>query len=262
MEQAIFISKIVDLSYVIPKYTRLYFGNEFCQRLIPSLSDLERISKFVSDRKMDFTLVTPYVTDDGLRCLIPILRYVIDHFDAPEIVINDWGVFKVVKDEFDYSNLVLGRLLTKQKRGPRLLNIREKAPQEMFQHFKQSNVDVPILTEYLSATGVKRVELDNLLQGLDREEFMLKASLYLPFSYVSTTRFCLTAFCESEKKSLRTIPECNKECRKYTFRLKHKSMPVDLYLKGNSQFFKNECVPDNLECLGINRLVYQPEIPM
>lgn len=262
MEQAVFISKTVDLSYVTQKYTRLYFGNEFCQRLIPCLSDFKLISEFVSKRKMDFTLVTPYVTDDGLRRLAPVFRYVIDHFDAPEIVINDWGVFKLVKDEFNYSNLVLGRLLTKQKRGPRLLNIKEKAPQEMFQHFEQSNVDVPVLTEYLSANGIKRVELDNLLQGLDREESMLKASLYLPFGYITTTRFCLTASCESRKKSLRTIPECNKECRKYTFRLKHKSMPVDLYLKGNSQFFKNERVPDNLECLAIDRLVYQPEIPI
>jgi len=35
MEQAIFISKIENLKYVNSKYTRLYFGNEFCQRLIP-----------------------------------------------------------------------------------------------------------------------------------------------------------------------------------------------------------------------------------
>jgi hypothetical protein len=39
-------------------------------------------------------------------------------------------------------------------------------------------------------------------------------------------------------------------------------MPVKLLLKGNTQFFINEVLPDDLEALKIDRLVFQPRIPL
>jgi len=263
MEQAIFISKIENLKYVNSKYTRLYFGNEFCQRLIPPLEDLKVIRDFVSGHQMSFNLVTPYVTDRGIDALRPILEYVIKNFSDAEIVINDWGIFRLLRREFNHINLILGRLLTKQKRGPRILNLKDKVPQDTIQHFQESNIDVPILSEFLINNGIKRVELDNLLQGIFRKDTcFLKASLYFPFAYVTTTRFCLTASSETGRKFLRNIPSCNKECQKYIFSLRHKNMPVNLFVKGNTQFFKNERLPDNCNNLNIDRIVYEPEIPL
>lgn len=262
MVQAIFISKVENLKYVNSKYTRLYFGTEFCQRLIPSLEDLRVIIDFVLKHKMQFSFVTPYVTCKEIETLKSLLEYLIKNFSEVEIVINDWGVLRVLRDEFSGLNLVLGRLLTKQKRGPRILNLKEMTPKTMTQHFKESNVDVPILSDFLINNGINRVELDNLLQGITRGNPSLKASLYFPFAYVTTTRFCLTASAERRVKFLRSISDCNKECQKYTLRLCHKNMPVDLFLKGNTQFFKNDSLPENLEQLNIDRLVYEPEIPI
>lgn len=262
MEQTIFISKVENLRYVDSKYSRLYFGNEFCQRLTPSLEDFKVVKDFILKHKLDFTLVTPYVTNKGIADLRPILEYVIRDFSEAEIVINDWGVLKILKEEFSYSNFALGRLLTKQKRGPRILNLKDRVPKTMIQHFKESNIDVPILSEFLVDNGIKRVELDNLLQGIARESSLLKASLYFPFAYITSSRFCLIASSEKGLRSFRSISNCNKECQKYTFRLRHKAMPVDLFLKGNTQFFKNKFLPENLEQLNIDRLVYEPEIPI
>jgi len=261
MEQAIFISKTENLKYVNSKYTRLYFGNEFCQHLIPSLEDFSVIMDFVLRHNMQFSLVTPYVTNKGIEILRPLLEYATRSISSAEIVINDWGLFRVVRDEFNGLNLVLGRLLTKQKRGPRILNLKEIVPKTMIQHFKESNIDVPTLSDFLINNGINRVELDNLLQGIARQAPSLKASLYFPFSYVTTTRFCLTATSERKVRPLRSISDCNKECQRYTFRLRHKNMPVDLFLKGNTQFFKNERLPDNLDDLNVDRIVYEPEIP-
>lgn len=261
MEQVIFISKVENLRYVDSKYSRLYFGNEFCQRLLSSLEDFEVVRDFILKHKMEFTLVTPYVTNKGIDVLRPILEYVIKNFLGAEIVINDWGVLRLLRREFNYSNFALGRLLTKQKRGPRILNLKNRVPQNMIQHFQKSNIDVPILSDFLVNNGIKRVELDNLLQGIAREDTCLKASLYFPFAYVTTTRFCLTASSETGRRFLRNIPSCNKECQKYIFSLRHKNMPVDLFLKGNTQFFENEHLPDNLNNLNIDRIVYEPEIP-
>jgi hypothetical protein len=39
-------------------------------------------------------------------------------------------------------------------------------------------------------------------------------------------------------------------------------MPVTILLKGNSQFFRNDKLPENLEEMGIDRLIFEPEIPI
>jgi hypothetical protein len=262
VEQAIFVTKVKDLKYVDSRYSRLYFGNEFCPRLTASLEDFKVVKDFISKRNMEFTFVTPYVTNKEIDELTPILEFVIKDFLGAEIVVNDWGFLRLIRREFNCSNLALGRLLTKQKRGPRILNLKNKVPDNMFQHFRESNVDLPLLSDFLVNNGIKRVELDNLLQGVSRANSSLKASLYFPFAYVTTTRFCIISSSEKRRKFLRSIQPCNKECQKYTFRLKHKNMPVDFFLKGNTQFFRNDKLTDNLAELRIDRIVYEPEIPL
>ena len=69
MEQAVFISKIPHLKYVNEKYSRLYFGNEFCEKLIPSVTDLKNTLGFVMNKRLDFSFVTPYATNIGLNKL-------------------------------------------------------------------------------------------------------------------------------------------------------------------------------------------------
>lgn len=260
MEQAIFISTIKNLKYVTDKYSRLYFGIEFCERLIPSIEDLKQVLKFTSKKGLSFTLVTPYLTNKGIDKLKPLIKFLIDERPDSGMVINDWGLLRLLKKDFkDWDvDLALGRLLTKQKSGPRILNIMANIPQSAIQHFRMSNVDVPIFTNFLLNKGIKRVELDNLLQGISRQNSQIKGSLYLPFAYVATTRLCRVNL--GERK--RGILPCNRECQKYTFKLQHKGMPVDLFLKGNTLFFKNRKLPENLEELNIDRLVYQPEIPV
>lgn len=263
MEKAIFISKIGNLKYVTREYSRLYFGIEFCQNLMPSKEELGRILEFISKKEMDFTFVTPYLTNEGMKKIKPLLSYIIDVQPEGEIIINDWGLLEWIGQEYFDLNLVLGRLLTKQKRGPRILNLIGRVPDNMVQHFRKSNVDSLILTDFLISKQIKRVELDNLLQGISRPPHSLKSSLYIPFAYITTTRLCLLSSCEDKvNKPLRAISACNKECQKYTFRLAHKKMPIDLLLKGNTQFFKNERLPDNLNDLNIDRIVYEPEIPI
>lgn len=264
MEQAIFISKIKNLNYVTDKYSRLYFGVEFCESLIPTIEDLEQVLSFISKKGLSLTLVTPYLTDNGIGKLKPLIKFLIDEQLDSEIVVNDWGLLRLLKKEYRDSDfeLALGRLLTKQKKDPRILNLTGKIPQGAIEHFMMSNVDVPILVNFLMNKGIRHVELDNLFQGLSRQNPQIKGSLYIPFVYVTTTKLCLANLGEKKSASLRVVSTCNKECQKYTFKLQHTRMPVDLFLKGNTIFFKNNRLPENLEELNIDRLVYQPEIPV
>lgn len=276
MEKAIFVSKIKHLKYVNETFTRLYFGNEFCERLLPSAYELKKVLKFVYKKSIAFTFVTPYVTNKGLLNLDKLFSAISNQSNQfenkskspsknqSEIVINDWGVLELIKEKKPAnSELVLGRLLTKMKRGPRILNFKCNKITET--HFKRSNIELPIFQKFLIENDIKRVELDNLLQGIDFDfsKNVLKASLYYPYLYVATTRRCITNSCDllSAINKIGIFP-CNKECQKYTLRLKHEYMPKTILLKGNTQFIKNQNIPEGLGERGINRLIYQPKIPI
>ena len=53
-------------------------------------------------------------------------------------------------------------------------------------------LSIPAIQQFLLANAIERVEFDNLLQGLNLNGITsdLHLSLYLPFAYITTTRFC------------------------------------------------------------------------
>ncbi len=261
MERALLIAKPDALDSVEEEYDRLYFGCEFCERLIPKEARVERALAVAGERNMAFTLVTPYVTDKGADRLKELLPWLAERAPDAEVVVNDWGMLHFIASSGLPFKLALGRLLTKQKRGPRLMRLVGKLPAKAFEHFKRSNVDVPALKDFVLSKGVVRFELDNLPQGIVRDP-SVPASLYYPYVYVSTTRLCLSSACEHRTTSLREIAPCGQECQRFTFHLNHKDMPVELLLRGNTQFYVNDQLPENLDPLGVDRLVYEPDLPL
>jgi len=289
MEKAVFVASARHLPGIDQAYDRLYFGIEFCERLIPTLEQLKQALAFARSRNLAFSLVTPYLTDSGLNKLKPLLGALDQRKSGDEVVINDWGVFNLLDREYPALIPVLGRLLTKQKRCPRLsrllkrkamfalisasgesknkrLVFQKKLPLELDPYYKGSNVSsVPVIHSFLSKNRINRIELDNLAQGLHLElpEGKLRASVYFPYAYISTTFFCLSAGCDDPNPGFLKLRPCQKQCQKYLFTLKHKSMPKTIYLKGNTQFYKFSRFPlKQLQVLGVDRIVYQPNIPI
>ncbi len=241
---------------------RVYFGHEFCQRLLPSKKEVAGAVRHVSDQGRAFTLLTPYVSNAGLALVRDLVAEVLSLPDVRqfEVVVNDWGVLHWMRREHPGVPMALGRLLTKQKRGPQILRVADRLPSQAVDHFRRSNVDAPHLSARLREWGVHRVELDNLLQGIRRDQG-LPASLYHPFVYVTTTRLCLMAESTRPHKNIRSMGPCALECRRFEATLTHPDMPVPLLLKGNTQFVRNGTLPGNLQDLGITRLVHQPDLP-
>lgn len=289
MEKAIYINRISQLDYVNEKYSRLYYGQEFCERLIPSARDLEEAISFTQKKRIDFTLVTPYVTNFGLEKLKPLLELLKIRKIGCEIIINDWGVLNLVNRRYANLTPVLGRLLTKQKRGPRLIRLLKREPRSQFikdpknpqkkyfvfqkklplgldPYYKGSNTSsVPIIHDFLIHRCIQRIELDNTSQGLflELQNNEIHASVYLPYVYISTTFFCLTAGCGQKKRSLLKRKPCQRQCQRYVFKLRHRTMPKVIYLKGNSQFYKYSRLRlKEWQNLGVDRIVYEPEVPV
>ena len=288
MEKAVFITKVNQLKYIDNRYSRLYFGNEFCERLIPSILSLEQILSYVKKKKLNFSLVTPYVTNYGLEKLGVLFEFLKAEKVNCEVIINDWGVLNLINREYLEFHPVLGRLLTKQKRGPglerllerktkswlvkdphnpkaRFVVFQKKLPLGLDAYYKGSNTSsVPIIHNFLINRRIKRIELDNLSQGmiLGLPKGKISASVYTPYVYITTTFFCPSAGC-GQKKSLLKIKPCKRQCQRYLFKLRHKTMPKVIFLKGNTQFYKNSKLSiKELEKSGVDRIVFEPEIPV
>jgi len=260
-EYALFVNQAEKLHYLTDDYRRVYFGDEFCERLLPSAAELIRVMEQVRDVGLSFTLVTPYVTEAGLAQVVELFKLLPP---ATEVVFNDWGVFRLLRMEYSDLVPVMGRLLTKIKRGPRIMNFLDTLPKVAVEHYRTSNLDVPRYQRFLEENNICRAELDNPLQGLDVSGVSknLSLSLYIPFAYVTTTRFCLTANADKpDKKGFIGVFPCQKECRTYTFYLDNAAMTTLLIRRGNTIFFRNTTIPENIRTSHLDRVVVSPEIP-
>lgn len=262
MERAVLIGNIADLDKAAG-YDRLYFGVEFCEIKIPTPDEVVAALAFADGQGLEFTLVTPYVADRGLAA-IQKAAGALPRDGRAEVVVNDYGALSLIRDIRPDLNPVFGRLLTKQKRGFGVSAHQDDAPLALAAHWRLANIDTPVLRSYLENLDISRVELDNLAGGFDSDlrGSGLKGSLYHPYGYVTTTRYCPWAFNGTGWPNLRGV--CGRSCLRGMIKKKGEVFSQALYLAGNAQFYETEALPAEKELLkkGINRIVHEPNIPV
>lgn len=281
MEKAIHITNLKNLKYFQKdKYQRIYWGIEFCQNLIPGLKDTENILRFARGNNLKLSLVTPFLTDQGVRRLAPVLTLLKKNKgSADEIIVNDWGLLNHLHKNFPKCfELALGRLLVRQQRDPAMKRVLEKQtpfafkgkdgkirvivhtiPNKRYQEgFRASYINSPLVQNFLSEFGVKRAELNNVIQGLHLKAVTLKKSLYTPYVNISTTRFCPM---QTKFQKVYRINVCRCECQEYYDILRNKAIPKTVYKRGNTTFYKNPVSAKDIAGLSVDRIVFQPELP-
>ena len=67
MEQAVFISKVEQLKYCDDNFTRLYFGIEFCERLLPTMQQLKKVLSAVKERAVGLHLCHALCNQQGVE---------------------------------------------------------------------------------------------------------------------------------------------------------------------------------------------------
>lgn len=261
-----------------PRFTRLYFGNEFCERLVPTVWQVRRAYDAAMAENLRFSLLTPYVTDSGLPRLRPLFDWLAALDNQPvEVIVNDWGVLHLIRRDFPALRPVLGRLMNRMLRDPRIAAsfATAQAPSAALQALQQSGVTAAVFRMFLARASVTRVEFDNLIQGLDMnfDELGLAASLYVPYGYVATRRVCPIGSLPLRKEEKFDVASpCRQECQLYTLRFQYSDSPFDnrdqeFIEQGNTYFYAQDppmiaAAAQMVERLGISRLVYQPRLPM
>ncbi len=253
---------------------RIYFGNEFCEKRIPSPKEFNKSVELISPISEDLTFLTPPVSDVGLKRLTSLFETLSERKRRTEIVFNDWGVLRRLSN---FSNLipVLGRLLLKFLRDPRITPrfIHPDTSEDTLKIYQQCSINIAGYRTFLEKYGVKRMELDNLYQGISIHENGMdwQSSLYIPFGYVASGRICLIGNQHIPKlKKFRSNERCKKECLQvelslYDKNAKNNGGKYAFNQRGNTIFYQQD---GPLVSRGIAwayqhgaRLVYMPEIP-
>ncbi len=248
---------------------RIYFGAEFCQWRLPSPKALARALFAARKIGSPFTLLTPWVTDAGIERLKKLFSVLRDEAPESEVVINDLGALVLLNDEFPELTPVLGRVLIRQRRCPRVPGIIDKLPPEGREIYMRTGAEDPVSARLLRRYGVKRVELDYPLQGLDTDlgAAKLKASIYTPYAFVTLTRHCPASFDGTTWQAFNKTGCRIKGCAKNILELRNPAHEAGrpapdtpLLMRGNAQFVMNPALPALLPD-GIDRIVYMEDAP-
>jgi len=250
MERALLTNRVPES---LPEgIDRLYFGAEFCCWRMPALTEVRRAFDFCRRESVPLTLVTPVLYQSWLPQAHILLEGVRDLFSgADELLISDFGMLGPARQHLPGVTTICGRALSGQKRGPRILDL-QLSPAEM-DYFRRGSWYSSEAVAFLQEKGIQRVELDNLLQGIAPLPEGLHGSLHLPYALVTSSRNC------PFRKPHHDRP-CQPACGE-VFTLESTQTAIPLLQGGNSQFLRNDRLPEHLDELGVDRLVEHGELP-
>ena len=66
-----------------------------------------------------------------------------------EVVFNEWGVLRVLRTDYPALKPVMGRLLNRMKRGPRLMGVIDRLPPTTAHYFRSNYLNIEALTDFL-----------------------------------------------------------------------------------------------------------------
>jgi len=261
------------------RLSRLYFGQEFCEHLIPSPEELEKAFYFARQVDWDFTYATGAVTDAGLDRIAANLEFLAGAQPLSEVVVNDWGVLSVLRRDFPGLRPVLGRLLSKQLRlarytvHPRPVNLAETAAAEeeirrnQDQALRSLELSLAGYRDQLRRWGVERVDLDIVPQGADLppDAYGFGLGCYVPWTYVSGGRNCSTAAVADPVREFVAVDgKCPRPCREINTSSVLSDAQEIMLQRGNSVFLFNLsfAAPYLDGRIPTDRIVVEPYIPV
>lgn len=250
LEKAFYISDPYDLKFFpIAPFQRIYFGNEYCEHLLPSPAQLERMLAFAAERSLPLTLTTPFCTESAfirieeLFDLLPL---------ESEVVFNDWALVPSITERG--LTPIHGRLLWKIRKDPRV-----DASGPGAEYHRMHNLQ-SLYQDYLEKRSVPRVELDNVRQGADLSlNPTLSSSLYFSSVCCAVTRKCVFANQTMGRRTHTVHPGCGKTCAGRIIELSLQGTRITV--QGNAHFYHNQVLPRFIKNQRINRLVYMPVLP-
>lgn len=233
-QKAILVDEYSLKDISLDEYDVVYYGDEFCQNIIPSYEGLVNVKKIIGDKPL--VLLTPYVTNVGLEKIKQLLQEDAPHNIIAELVVNDLGVLDMVHKEGFSLSVNLGRLLTKF----------------IFREKRNMSVNNEFVRKLLEKNGVQSYEI-----GAVNDQVILpeEVPLHLYSSYfpLATTRRCLMGF---PNGAIESFDKCNYSCKGKLYEAQNPAIKNRLLIKGNTYFLKHSGMP-NIPG-NCSRIIYHP----
>lgn len=198
---------------------RLYIGNEFCHNLFPEVKLLINMLEKAKREKLQITLCFTYMRESSIEKTKDIIDKVYNWCEKNntviEIIINDFGMLKLVEEKTDYFRLSLGVLLNKRKKDPRY--IYKKGYNENKKLIAENSLNSSVFNNFLKDHKITRFEYENCGYKMSIAEG--KHSLHIPFYQTNTSQYCpLYAMCTNlDRGKQKLVNGCPKYCKEYVF---------------------------------------------
>jgi hypothetical protein len=254
MEYGIKITNEKELEGLDKKYSHIYFGNEFCERKIPSIEELLNLLNKCKKEGRKLVLLTPPLTDKGLITLKNLIQTAYKENQDFEVTINDFGIIEELR-KLPKLKITCGRTLIRMKKGPEIMSGCLNEPPENFKDNSLSNRE---FRELLKENGIQRFEVDIPPQGINLPK-KENLTLYLGNSSISVTRRCIYPKCDKKDYDYQ-IGECKKECLFQIVSRENPYFKQPVFVVGNAEIIKTENkIPSDLKGK-INRIVIFPSL--
>ncbi len=280
-------SELDDLEVEGRPVDRIYFGNEFCERLLMLEAHLDAAMDACQGRAEDagegraedagpaLTVVLPYLSPKPLAKAQLLLERLVERAPDSEVVCNDWGVLRLVAAQPKLQP-VMGRCLNRTLCDPRLPEyVGGALPEGALAAFRGNAFTSAAFGAFAERYRVRRVELDQPPLGLEPSAMPpgISASVHHRFAFVASGRVCLFAAVNRHDEAVgpRFTPgPCQYECRDYELTLSAPSAlagRLPLVQRGNTVFVAHD-EPESIDSLmeqlapHADRLVWSRRAPM
>ena len=224
------------LAAINPEISRLYLGNEFCDRLIPNGIQFQWCINEIQQAGIHLSLVTPSVADKAMKKLAPAFETL---KTGSEVIVNDWGVLRVINKHYPDLVPVAGRQLCKMIKDPRL-------PSRQWTELYPSGVQGSQFQKLLLKFGIDRIALDAppYVQPKFFDNPNMKQSVYTRQGYATRGRICKIGCMHLDSAAKFTAGHgCQKECLKIVSIMTRTSnasgSDLSTYQRGNTLFYKH-----------------------
>lgn len=264
-----FPSHLYSTNHVV---NRIYFGGEFCERLLPDKKTLLRVLSLVERSCLNLSLITPIVSDQALTRLQQLFAILPT---GSEVIVNDWGVLRLLRKDYPKLRPVIGRQLCKMIKDPRL-------PSSQWIKLYPHGIQSTPFHKLLSTFEIERLEMDvpPFAELQDFDSPMHDLSVHLPFGFSLKGRMCKVGSLRlDDTRKFSPGHGCNKECLQYSSKItrqcvtgempeqvsstqKSKEDALDVFQQGNTMFYRHSPVMTKMlaQALSqdkVNRIIFE-----
>jgi len=239
--------------------SRVYFGHETCARRLPLRSEIIKAYSLCLSSGMNMSLVLPYAGERDMGSITSAMEIFSAVNPGGEVILNDFGLINVASEKNIPVKVVLGRLLSRQKRDPRFTEF-PSAENLKRDELPLSSFSVPSFKNFFLESGISRAGFDSLPQGINAADVSgFDFDAYWPWVYVTSGRSCQLLGANDARKGKYPLEGlCGKDCLGAVME-PEKQGDFYSFQKGNAVWM--EVLEPGTLAGNFTRLIYEPVVP-